>query len=99
MNSFNTPQLCDRHKIIKNLTSKQKNVFNILMRGGKYSAADITLATHYSDPRSIIRKLRKKGIAVLDEWRENAEKDGHYKVYYINPEYIWTFKKSYNTEP
>ena len=91
MNSLNTPLLCDRHKIINNLPSKQRKVFNILKRGGKFSVADISIITHFSDPRSIIRCLRKKGIAVHDEWRENAEEDGRFKVYFINPEYLWTF--------
>lgn len=78
----------NRDKVIKNLPSKQKTVFSILSSGGKYSAADITVITHFSDPRSIIRDLRNKGLSILDEWRENAEKDGRFKVYYLNPQQL-----------
>lgn len=89
--SCHTPSKENRDKVINNLPSKQRQVFNILLSGTKFSVADITIQTHFSDPRGLIRDLRGKGIAVLDEWRENAEQDGRYKVYYIKPDAIWSF--------
>lgn len=71
-------------EIIKHLTAKQRKVYSILSNGRKHSAADISILTHFSDPRAIIRDLRVKGLQILDEWRVNAEKDGRYKVYYLN---------------
>lgn len=82
MKSHN-PLAKGRDKITENLPSKQHRVFEILSTGGKYSVADITCLTHFSDPRGIIRDLRGKGIVILDEWRENAEADGRYKVYFL----------------
>lgn len=78
-------------KIINNLPPKQRQVYNILLSGAKHSVADITILTHFSDPRGLIRDLREKNIAVLDEWCENANQDGRYKVYFINPDAIWSF--------
>jgi hypothetical protein len=89
--SDHTPLKENRDKVINNLPPKQRQVFNLLLSGAKYSVADITIQTHFSDPRGQIRDLREKGIAVLDEWRENAAQDGRYKVYYINPNAIWNF--------
>lgn len=60
----------------------QHRVFNFLMKGGKFSAADITAALHLSDPRSVIRDLRCAGIDVRDEWRPSVY-GSRYKVYWI----------------
>lgn len=62
------------------LSKRQRKVYDIL-RTGKYSATDITIALGYCDPRSYIRDLREKGITVLDEWVENEETK--YKRYFI----------------
>lgn len=65
------------------LTPKQTTIAKLLRSGGKYSAADITILTHFSDPRSHIARMRDKGVKILDDWRDNANKDGRYKVYWI----------------
>ncbi|OJV76760.1 MAG: hypothetical protein BGO34_16925 [Bacteroidia bacterium 44-10] len=65
------------------LSKRQRKVYDIL-RTGKYSATDITIALGYCDPRSYIRDLREKGITVLDEWVENEETK--YKRYFIPAE-------------
>lgn len=63
-----------------NLSTRQRKVLNLLMRG-KYSAADITIALGYCDPRSYIKTLRDKGFTILDEWIETE--DTRYKKYWI----------------
>lgn len=65
------------------LTPKRRRVLEILA-SGKYSAADITLMSYLSDPRSYIRHLRDKGYNIADEWRRNSDGDGRYKVYYLS---------------
>lgn len=71
------------NELTQKLTRKQRNIYSILSNGNKHSVADLSILTHYSDPRSLIKTLRDKGINILDEWKENAEKDGRYKVYFI----------------
>lgn len=70
--------------IISALPRGQKRVMSLLMDGGKYSVADISARLMLSDPRSHIRELRKRGIAILDEWRETGY-GNRYKVYYYKP--------------
>lgn len=62
------------------LSKRQRKVAELL-RSRKCSAADISVALHYSDPRSYIRELRDKGINVLDEWV--SKDDVRYKRYWI----------------
>lgn len=52
----------------KNLSYHQQRVYNLLMSGGQYSTADISVALHLSDPRSVIRDLRNYGAPVSDVW-------------------------------
>lgn len=59
----------------------QRLVYNMLVGGKKYSAADIATALHLSDPRGHIKELRKKGIDIQDEWRKGVY--GRYKVYFL----------------
>lgn len=63
----------------------QKRVLSLLQKGEKLSAADITVVLHVSDPRSHIRDLRAKGIAISDEWVK-AEHGGRFKRYFIRKE-------------
>lgn len=68
---------------LQRLPKHQRAILRILSDGGKYSAADLTVRTHYCDPRGHIKELRDKGIDILDEWRQTD--DGiRYKVYYLN---------------
>lgn len=63
-----------------NISERQTKVLNLL-RQGKHSAADITIALGLCDPRSYIRELRYKGFNILDEWVQNE--DTRYKKYWL----------------
>ena len=71
---------CESKDRIK-LSKRQKEVYKLLLTG-KYSVTDITIKLGYADPRSYVKTLRDKGIAVYDQWIEN--KEVRYKVYWID---------------
>lgn len=60
----------------------QQRVINLLSDGGHYSVADISVALHLSDPRSVIRNLREKGYPISDKWCD-AVHGGRYKKYFM----------------
>jgi hypothetical protein len=60
----------------------QRKVYAAFAGGAKLTAADISIITHCSDPRTHIRSLRHKGIEILDEWR-NSDDGVRYKVYWL----------------
>ena len=66
------------------MTQQAIKVFNYL-RGRKCSAAQITLALYVGDPRSVIRRLRDRGVKVYDEWKRTQDNKGRYKIYWIDP--------------
>lgn len=70
---------CESKDRIK-LSKRQKKVYALLLTG-EHSAADISIALGYSDPRSYIRELRNKNINVLDRWIEKG--DVRYKIYWV----------------
>jgi hypothetical protein len=65
------------------LSDPQKLVYKFLLTGW-YSSREISLRTGYLDTRSIIRRIKKKGITVLERWykRQNGEK---FKKFTIPP--------------
>ncbi len=71
---------CDKGTKIRD--KNQRRILELLQRGGTWSVADITLATHFSDPRSTIRELRHKGHNISDIWCK-ASTGGRYKRYFI----------------
>ena len=75
--------LIEHHKDKENLSNRQRKVAKLLSTG-KYSAADISIELHFSDPRSYIRELRNKGLNIEDEW---VTYEGvRFKRYWITPE-------------
>ena len=64
---------------------RQRRVINLLSDGKHYSVADISVALHLSDPRSVIRNLREKGYLISDEWCD-AVHGGRYKKYFLRKE-------------
>ena len=67
-------------KDIPKISNRQKNVLDLL-RQGRYSATDITIALGYCHPASYIRTLRDKGFKIVDEWIEGE--DTRYKLYWL----------------
>lgn len=77
------PPYRDGSKVMNNIRGFHlRRLYNLLSDGRKYSAADIAVALHMSDPRAAIRSLRFKGIDICDEWCV-AEHGGRYKRYFI----------------
>lgn len=60
----------------------QQRIYNLLSDGIPRSAADITISLRLSDPRSVIRDLRHKGVPIADEWCEGVH-GGRFKRYFI----------------
>lgn len=76
----------DISSILQDLPRKQGRILQILSDGGKYSVSDLAVLTRFADPRGHIKALRDKGVPIADEWKNNKEGDGHYKVYFLAPE-------------
>lgn len=68
------------HKYTK-LSHREQKVYDILKQGKK-SVTQITIALGYSDPRGYIRNLRKKGVFIFDEWI--SKNDTRFKRYWCN---------------
>ena len=66
------------------MKQQEIKVFSYL-RDRKCSAAQITLALYVGDPRSVIRRLRNRGVKVYDEWKRTQNNTGQYKLYWIDP--------------
>lgn len=64
------------------LSYHQQRIYNLLSDGIPRSAADITISLRMSDPRSVIRDLRHKGVPIADEWCEGVH-GGRFKRYFI----------------
>lgn len=63
---------------------QERQVYRYLKQH-KASAAQITLNLFIGDARSVIRRLRSKGVKILDEWKRNKDNTGNYKLYWIDP--------------
>ena len=72
--------LVETPKDMPKISNRQTKVLNLL-RQGRYSATDITMALGFCDPRSYIRALRDKGFKIVDEWVEGE--DTRFKKYWI----------------
>lgn len=74
----------------KSLPYNQQRVYDLLSSGGMFSAADISIRLRLSDPRSVIRNLRRSGISIGDVWC-NSGYGSRYKCYFIKRDltYVW----------
>ena len=64
------------------LAFHQRRVFNLLSDGIPRTIADISADLRLSDPRSVIRDLRHKGVVVSDFWVK-SEHGSRFKRYFI----------------
>ena len=60
----------------------QARLLSLLSDGKHYTVADISIALKLSDPRSVIRNLRRKGYQICDEWHK-AVYGTRYKRYFL----------------
>lgn len=67
------------------LSKLQREFFNLLSNGQKYSSHKLMQMLHASDPRKEVQYLRKKGINVQDEWVEATKDIPRHKLYFIDP--------------
>ena len=70
----------DMENIFNTLTARQKKIFNLLL-SRKCSAADISIAFGYSDPRSYFKRMISKGVKIQSAWVDRP--DTRFKVYWI----------------
>lgn len=63
------------------LTNREQRLISLLSDGHAYSVVEIANRLHIGDPRSDIRNLRAKGVAVGDIWVKGQA--GRYKRYFI----------------
>jgi hypothetical protein len=79
-NSLNVQQL-NEVKDIK-LTAQEQRMYSFLLNGGEWSNKELLAFTTDRDPRSTIRYLRSKGIAVSDKWV--TEEGSRFKLYFVH---------------
>src|SRR5690554_6388100 len=70
----------DMENIFNKLTARQKKIFNLLL-SRKCSAAEISIAFGYSDPRSHFKRMISKGVKLQSAWVDRP--DTRFKVYWI----------------
>lgn len=66
----------------QNFSYHQKRILRLLSDGVPRTVADISIALRLSDPRSVIRDLRHKGVAISDVWCPSVH-GGRFKRYFI----------------
>lgn len=71
-------------KHTKKLSIPQQRVFDLLLTGS-YTAREISIRTGYFDTRSIIRRIKKKGIQVEERWYRRVETGERFKRFTIIP--------------
>lgn len=60
----------------------QARLLSLLSDGKQYTIADISIALKLSDPRGVIRNLRRKGYQICDVWHK-AVYGTRYKRYFL----------------
>jgi len=60
----------------------RQKIYELLLQGGQYSVAELSLMLKIPDPRSHIRYIRNAGVYVSDYWVKSSF--SKYKVYFIH---------------
>lgn len=76
------PELCFCKDKIFSLPRQERRVYSLLSDGVPRSVADISRDLKLSDPRGIIRDLRKRGYCIYDVWVK-SEFGNRFKRYFI----------------
>ncbi|MCA0363620.1 MAG: hypothetical protein LCH67_06225 [Bacteroidetes bacterium] len=66
---------------ITKLTAHEKRLFDFFCKGGQWSNRQIMAQTPDRDPRSTIRYLRNKGVAIADKWVKTP--NSRFKLYFL----------------
>ncbi len=66
------------------LSETETKCYNLLC-GGKMSSYQLMQTLKTSDPRTMIKRMRAKGIDIGDYWIERTEEYPRYKMYFIIP--------------
>lgn len=61
------------------LMPSERSFFELFKEGGAYSAKELMNRFDVRDPRSVIRFLRKNGLAVTGRWTRQGGR--HFKLY------------------
>ena len=80
----NTPKMSlggDGKGTDNNLSQNEQSILGILKAGGAFPAKELGRRTLDRDPRSTIRYLRKRNIAILDTWMNEGKT--RYKLYFL----------------
>ena len=75
--------LCFCKDKIFSLPRQERRIFNLLADGKPRSVADISKDLGMSDPRSVIRCLRKRGYHISDMWVK-SKYGNKFKRYFIH---------------
>ncbi len=67
---------------MKKVPSLKQRVLTRLGDGRRYNVAQLTIECHTSDPRGIIRDLRRQGYNVADEWVQSPT-GSRFKEYWL----------------
>lgn len=62
--------------------SLKQRVIETLADGAKHNVAQLTILCHTSDPRSLVRDLRREGYNIKDEWVKSST-GARYKNYWL----------------
>lgn len=81
-NNTTMTNLCLCKDKIFSLSRQERQVYSLLSDGVPRSVADISRDLKISDPRGIIRDLRKRGFCISDIWIKN-EFGNRFKRYFI----------------
>ena len=81
-NTIINPEQCFCKDKIFSLPRQERRVYSLLSDGVPRSVADISRDLKISDPRGIIRDLRKRGFCISDIWIKN-EFGTRFKRYFI----------------
>lgn len=68
---------------IKLLEGQEQRLYSLLYSGGQWSVIEIMKKLLITDPRKVISRIRKKGIAISDMWCVGVY-GARYKRYFIH---------------
>lgn len=65
------------------LSPKEREIYDLLSNGGKYSAMDFATKCGTTKGVNRVNDMRNRGIRIDDEWRTTTDGKTRYKVYFL----------------